>query len=79
MSGALHRTTDPYFASFLLSQGAYFDGCTRLGPKTVEYRFAADERLHGLLRLYAARLPVEVVPASLFDALRTLKKRTLPD
>lgn len=78
MPEAIHRTIDPYLASFLLSQGCLFVGCTRLGPKTVEYRFAADARLHGLVRQYNSRLPVELVPAKLFTALQTLKKRSLP-
>jgi hypothetical protein len=70
-------TTDPYLASFLLNQGGVLLYCERLGPKRVEFNFAADRRLHDVLRLYWSGVPVEVVPSRLFDALRFLKSRSL--
>lgn len=72
----LYPTNDAYLGSFLLSQGAVLAGFTRLGPKTVEFRFAADRRLHDLLRLYWSGQPVLVVPARLHAALRLLKRRS---
>ena len=76
MTAPLHKTIDPYLAAFLSSQGAVLSGRTRLGPKTVEFRFEADFRLHGMLRLYWSRQPVPLVPAQLFAALRKLKTRS---
>lgn len=75
MSTPVYACQDPYLSSFLLSQGASLVGQQRLGPKTVEFRFLSDERLHQLLRLYWSRQEILVVPARLFDALRQLKKR----
>lgn len=72
-----HRTTDAYLASFLLSQGALLADSERLTPKKVEYRFAADRRLHGLLRLYWSEAPVLLVPSRLLNAHRLLKSRSL--
>jgi hypothetical protein len=77
MTVAQYTTTDPYLSSFLLSQGAVLLGCTRLGPKRVEFRFAADRRLHELLYLYRNQKPTLVVPAHLFGALRRLKSRSI--
>jgi hypothetical protein len=73
MSVAHHKTTNPYLASFLLSEGAVLAGVTRLGPKKVEFRFAADLTLHVLLRVYWSNQLILVVPARLFDAFRVLK------
>jgi hypothetical protein len=73
---ALHRTTDVFLASFLLYQKVPLAGCRRIGPKTVEFLFAADARLHALLRLYWSGEPALLVPALLMAALRTLKKRS---
>ena len=77
MNAALHRTTDPYLASFLSSQKAALAGCTRIGPKKVEFRFVADRRLHALLRLYWSGEPVLLVPARLLASLRALKSRSI--
>ncbi len=79
MTTPLHRTTDPYLASFVLSEGAALAGCTRLGPKKVEFRFVADAHLHDLLRLYWSGVPTPVTPVRLFGALRRLKSRSLID
>ncbi len=76
MTAPVYRTTDPYLSAFLLCEGAALTGRTRLGPKRVEFRFAADERLHGLLRLYWRGHPLPFVPARLFAALRQLKSRS---
>lgn len=75
MTQPLYACPDFYLASFLLYQGAVLVGCTRLGPKRVEFRFVADERLHQLLRAYWSRRPVHLVAAELFDAHRRLKSR----
>ena len=72
-----HRTTDTALASFLLSQGAVLASGQRLTPKKVEFRFVADRRLHGLLRLYWSKEPVLLVPSRLMEAHRCLKSRSL--
>ena len=77
MSAVLYKTIDPYLASFILSEGAVFVGCRRLGPKTVEFSFLADRQLHVLLRAYWSGLAMLMVPARLFDALRFLKSRSI--
>lgn len=77
MTPAHHKTTDTYLSSFLLSQGAVLAGCTRIGPKKVEFRFVADRRLHGLIQLYSSETPVVLVPSRLLAAHRQLKKRSL--
>jgi hypothetical protein len=71
-----YKTHDPYLASFLLSEGGVLAGCTRNGPKQVEFRFVADRALHELLRLYWSGVPMLVVPCELFAALRKLKSRS---
>jgi len=76
MPPALYKTNDPYLASFLLSEGAVLDGCTRLGPKRVEFRFVATKQLHQLLRLYWSWRKLAVVPARLFATLRQIKSRS---
>lgn len=77
MDVPLHTLTDPYLASFLLSQKGQLVSSRRVGPKTVEFRFAADRRLHDLLRLYWSQEPVLLVPSRLLDALRLLKSRSI--
>ncbi len=75
---APHDTTnDPYLASFVLSEGAVLAGCTRLGPKKVEFRFLADQRLHELLRLYWSGVATPIAPLRLFGVHRELKKRSI--
>lgn len=69
-------TNDPYLASFVLSEGAALAGCTRLGPKKVEFRFTADCHLHNLLRLYWSGAATPIAPGRLFAALRQLKSRS---
>jgi hypothetical protein len=63
-----YTTIDIHLASFLLYDGATFLGCERVRPKTVEFRFVADEGLHMRLRLYWREQPLPVVPAKLFAA-----------
>lgn len=77
MNAAYHRTTDTYLASFLLSQRAVLASCQRISPKKVEFRFLADRRLHGLLRLYWSEVPVLLVPSRLLETHRYLKSRSL--
>jgi hypothetical protein len=72
-----YKTTDPYLASFLLSEGAVLRGCTRLSPKRVEYRFETGSMLHGLLRIYWSGQRITVCPSYLFSSLRKLKQRSL--
>jgi hypothetical protein len=76
MIDAQHTTHDPYLASFLLSEGAALLRSQRIGPKKVAFSFAADARLHDLLRLYWSEVPTPAVPARLFAALRLLKSRS---
>ena len=76
MSAPHYKTNDPYLASYVLSEGALLTGCRRLGPKKVEFRFAADERLHDLLRLYWSGVATPLAPVRLFAALRQLKSRS---
>ncbi len=75
MSKGIYRTNDPYLASFLLNEGAELLGCTRLGPKRMQFRFTADRMLHQLLRLYWSGAATSVAPGRLFAALRQLKRR----
>jgi len=77
MTAVLHKTTDPYLASFVLSEGAILTGCRRVGPKKVEFGFVADHTLHALLRVFWSGQLILVVPARLFEALRVLKSRSL--
>ncbi len=77
MSAPHYTTNDPYLASFLLSERAVLAGFRRIAPKTVEFRFLADRRLHELIRLYWSDEPAFVVPRKHFDALRWFKKRSL--
>jgi hypothetical protein len=77
MTAPLYQTTDTALASFLLSQDVAPVSWRRLTPKKVLFRFAAGERLHGLLRLYWSGQPIPIAPARLFAALRRLKSRTL--
>src|SRR5438105_283061 len=76
MTIPLYRTIDPYLASFLLSEGGSLEGTARLGPKTMEFCFAAHRDLHELLRLYWSGQPLCLVPARLFRALQILKRRS---
>lgn len=72
----LYRTRDIYLASFLIAEEARVFSITRLGPKTVEVCFAADWRLHELLRFYWSERPLTVIPLRLFDALKSVKSRS---
>ena len=78
MNVAIHVTNDPYLASFVLSEGVALAGSKRLGPKTVEFSFLADRRLHELLRVYWSGQKISVAPVRLFASLRMLKKRSQP-
>lgn len=73
MTTSLHETSDIYLACFLLSQGATFDHCERVGPRRNNFYFVADDKLHRLLRQYWMHEPLKLVPAQLFAALRQLK------
>jgi hypothetical protein len=73
MPPSCYETFDIYLASYLLSQRAILEGHERVGPRRTVFRFASDEKLHELLRLYWRRLPIPVIPADLFAALRRLK------
>jgi hypothetical protein len=75
----VHRTYDPYLASFVLSQGAVLTGITRLKPKKTEFRFVADRQLHDLLRLYWSGEPLPLTPARLFKTLRYVKSLALAE
>lgn len=76
MPVAHYVTNDPYLASFLVSEGAILAGCSRLGPKRVEFRFVADPTLHNLLRLYWSKERIFISPSRLLGTLQELKKRT---
>jgi hypothetical protein len=76
MSVPHYKTNDPYLASFVLSEGAVLAGCTRLGPKKVEYRFVANRHLHERLQLYWSGVATPIAPGRLFAALRQLKSRS---
>ena len=68
-----YETFDIYLASYLLSQRATLQSYERVGTRRTVFRFASDEKLHELLRLYWRRLPMPVIPADLFAALRRIK------
>jgi predicted dithiol-disulfide oxidoreductase (DUF899 family) len=50
-----YTTIDIRLASFLVYDGAEFLGCERVRPKTVEYRFAADDGTRTLAELFDGR------------------------
>ena len=77
MTPPIHTVTDPILAGFLDSQGAVLESCERLRPKKVAYRFDADQRLHGLLRLYWSGQPVPIVPGRFAASLRKLKSLSI--
>ena len=77
MTEPQYMTTDPYLASFIVSEVIALVGCKRLSPKKLEFRFVADRTLHNLLRLYWSGVPIPVAPCRLFAALRCLKSRSL--
>lgn len=68
-----YETANVYLASFLRSQGATLLGFERVGKRRVLFRFAADEKLHDLVRWYWGAAPVAIVPLALFGSLRRLK------
>lgn len=70
-----YRTTDIYLACFLLHCEVVLVGCRRLSPKKSEFHFAADARLHQLLRLYWSGERTSLVPSRLLTSLRYLKRR----
>lgn len=76
MTAPHYTTTDPYLASFVLSEGAVLAGWRRIGPKKVAFRFVADHSLHQLLRLYWSAEPILVAPSRLFAVLQLLKSRS---
>lgn len=73
MTTSLYVTSDPYLGSFLLSQDAKLVSYEHVGPRRVVFRFLADLRMHGLLRVYWGNTPVPIVPAQLFASLREIK------
>jgi hypothetical protein len=75
MSSPSYTTNDAHLSSFLLSEGCPLICAKRLGPKRVEFRFAADRTLHELVRLYWSGQVIQVSPLRLFGALRQLKSR----
>jgi hypothetical protein len=74
MSPSQYETSNIYLASFLLCQGATLLCFERVSARRVQFRFASDEKLHELLRVSWNSVPVTLVPAHLFAALRRLKK-----
>ena len=70
-----YETSDVYLASYLLCMGAALVGTERVGPRRMVFRFASDEYLHSLLRVYWSNDRVPVPPLLLFTALRRLKSR----
>jgi hypothetical protein len=70
-----YETSDVYLASYLLCQGASLVGTERVGPRRTVFRFASDEYLHSLLRVYWSNDRILVPPTHLFHALRKLKSR----
>jgi Domain of unknown function (DUF5659) len=76
MTYSHYETSNVYLAAFLLCQGATLLGFERVSPRRNIFRFASDETLHGLLRLYWKNVPFTIVPTELFDSLRSLKSRT---
>jgi hypothetical protein len=77
MPDAQYVTTDIYLAAFIVHRGATLTGLKRLGPKKVEFRFAADPALHALLRLYWSGVVTSVIPWELFMCLRRLKNYSI--
>jgi hypothetical protein len=76
MTPSTYKTTDFFLASYLLDQGAILAGHQRVSPRGVVFRFASDERLHELLRLYWRGVPLPLVPIRIFAAFRRLKSLT---
>lgn len=73
MLPSLYETSNIYLASFLRTQGATLLGFERVGKRRIVFRFAADEKLHDLVRWYWSATPAPVVPLALFGSLRRLK------
>ncbi len=73
MTESVYTTTDIYLASFLCYKGRVFQGCKRLKPKKVEFRFATGRELHDLLRLYWSCQPILIEPALVFASLHQLR------
>jgi Domain of unknown function (DUF5659) len=76
MIASQYETSNVYLAAFLLCQGATLLGFERVSPRRNLFRFASDEALHNLLRLYWQNVPFTIVPTKLFNSLRELKSRT---
>jgi Domain of unknown function (DUF5659) len=76
MTISQYETSNVYLAAFLLCQGATLLGFERVSPRRNLFRFASDEALHNLLRLYWQNVPFTIVPTKLFDSLKELKSRT---
>ena len=70
-----YETSDVYLASYLLCQGATLTDTERVGKRRTIFRFATDEYLHSLLRVYWSNDRILVPPTRLFGALRTERPR----
>lgn len=73
MSEPIYTTTDIYLASFLCYRGGNFQGCRRIRPKKVEFRFVTGRELHDLLRLYWSCRLTPIEPALLLASLHRLR------
>jgi hypothetical protein len=74
MSHPTFETPDVQLAAFLRCLDAAFLGVARPSRRRYLYRFAADARLHQLVRLFRSNMPVPLVPAGLFLALEQIKR-----
>lgn len=68
-----YETSNIYLASFLRNQGARLLRFERVGKRRIHFYFAADEKLHDLVRWYWSGTPAPIVPLALFGSLRRLK------
>ena len=73
MTSPQYMSTDRYLASFLCFRGAVLLSHRRVGPKTVEFFFRANEELRELLRFYWSGQLTPIIPSEVFASLHRLK------
>jgi hypothetical protein len=68
-----YETSNPYLATFLLCCGAVLTSFTRVSARRFVFRFAADVRLHQLIRLWYSNTAVPLSPSGVFASLHKLR------
>jgi hypothetical protein len=73
MTSSHYETSNPYLATFLLCCGAALTSFTRVSARRFVFRFAADVRLHQLIRLWYSNTAVPLSPSGIFASLHKLR------